>query len=189
MRAPEEGVMTGKTITIDLGQIMDEAFRAFEQFGESIGHEARHAAEHAAEHARRMAEACGGRGPFCDCYPGYLYPPANVYLNPEKQFVLELAIAGFDEKDVSVQFKGDYLVFSAKAPEAPAPDERTQWFKRRLRMRDVDEQRYFVPADKFDQAASQATFRNGLLRIVVPPREMPPEAEGIKIDIRSETAT
>jgi HSP20 family protein len=189
MRAPEERLMTGKSFSIDLGQIMDEAFRAFEQFGESFGQEARHAAEQAAEQVRRATESCAGRGPFADCYPAYLYPPANVYLAPDKRFVLEVALAGFDEKDLGVQFKGDYLVFSAKAPEAPAPDERTQWFKRRLRIRDVDEQRYFVPADRFDQAASQATFRNGLLRIVVPPRESPTAAEGIRIDIRTDEAT
>jgi HSP20 family protein len=185
MRAPEEHDMTAKAFTIDLGQIMDEAFHAFEQFGETFGQ----GAEQAAERVRHAAEECCGRGPFADCYPGYLYPPANVYLTPEKQFVLEMAIAGFDEKGVSVQFRGDYLVFSAKAPEAPAPDERTQWFKRRLRMRDVDEQRYFVPADKFDQAASQATFRNGLLRIVVPPRESPADSGGITIDIRTAETT
>ena len=52
--------------------------------------------------------------------------------------------------------------------------------------RDVEEQRYFVPADRFDQAASQATFRNGLLRIVVPPREAPAAAEGIRIDIKTD---
>jgi len=177
--------MPGKSCPIDLGQIMDEAFRAFEQFGESFGSEARHAAEQAAEHVRRATESCGGRGPFADCYPAYLYPPANVYLTPEKQFVIELALAGFDEKDISVQFKGDYLVFSAKGPEAPASDERTQWFKRRLRLRDIEEQRYFVPADRFEQASSQATFKNGLLRIVVPPRESPAAPEGIKIDIRT----
>jgi HSP20 family protein len=181
--------MTSKSFTIDLGQIMDEAFHAFEHLGESLGEEARQAAEHAAERARRAAEACGGRGPFADCYPGYLYPPANVYLTPEKQFVLELALAGFSEKDVSVQFRGDYLLFSAKAPQADAPDERTQFFKRRLRLRDVDEQRYFVPAERFDQAASRATFVNGLLRVVVPPRESPAPESSIRIDIRGEGAT
>ncbi len=137
--------------------------------------------------ARPRRAGAGGRS--ATATPGYLYPPANVYLTPEKQLVIELALAGFNEKDVRVQFKGDYLVFSAKAPEAAAPDERTQYFKRRLRMRDVDEQRYFVPADRFDQAASQATFRNGLLRIVVPPRESPATADGITIDIRTEGAT
>lgn len=181
--------MTAKAFTIDLGQIMDEAFQAFERFGETFGQEARQAAEQAAERVRRATESCCGKGPFADCYPAYLYPPANVYLSPERQFVLELALAGFNEKDVSVQFKGDYLVFSAKAPEAAAPDERTQWFKHRLRMRDVEEQRYFVPADRFDQAASQATFRNGLLRVVVPPRESPAAPEGIRIDIKTDATS
>jgi len=180
--------MTAKTFTVDLGRIMDEAFGAFEQFGETFGQEARHAAEQAAEHVRRATESCGGRGSFADCYPAYLYPPANVYLAPDKRFVLEVALAGFNEKDIGVQFRGDYLVFTAKAPEAPAPDERTQWFKRRLRVRDVEEQRYFVPADKFDQAASQATFRNGLLKVVVPPRETPAAAEGINVTIRTDEA-
>ncbi len=181
--------MTAKTFTVDLGRIMDEAFSAFEQFGESFGQEARQAAEKAGEHARRAAEACCGNGPFADCYPAYLYPPANVYLAPDKRFVLEVALAGFAEKDIGVQFRGDYLVFSAKAPEASAVDEHTQWFKHRLRMRDVEDQRYFVPADKFDQAASQATFRNGLLRVVVPPRETPAAAEGITVNIRTDEAT
>jgi HSP20 family protein len=189
MRAPKERAMTAKSFTVDLGQMMDEAFRAFEHFGETFGEGAKEAAEQAAEHVRHAAEGCCGRGAFGDCYPGYLYPPANAYLTPEKQMVLEVALAGFDEKDVGVQFRGDYLVFSAKAPAAAAPDERTQYFKRRLRMRDVDEQRYFVPADRFDQAASKATFKNGLLRIVVPPRETPAAAEGIKIDIRTEGTT
>ena len=177
--------MTAKTFTVDLGRIMDEAFSAFEQFGETFGQEARQAGEH----ARHAAEGCWGSGPFADCYPAYLYPPANVYLAPDKHFVLEVALAGFAEKDIGVQFRGDYLVFSAKAPEAPTPDERTQWFKRRLRVRDVEEQRYFVPADKFDQAASQATFRNGLLRVVVPPRESPAASESIKVNIRTDGAT
>ena len=181
--------MTARTFTVDLGRIMDEAFGAFEHFGESFGREAREAAEQAAEHVRRATESCGGRGPFADCYPSYLYPPANVYLTPDKRFVLEVALAGFAEKDIGVQFRGDYLVFSAKAPAAPEVDERTQWFKRRLRVRDVEDQRYFVPADKFDQAASQATFKNGLLRVVVPPRESPAAAEGITVNIRTDEAT
>ena len=183
--------MTNRIFNMDLGRMMDEAFKFAEQFGESFGPDARQAAEQAAEHVRNAAESCGGRGQAgsADCYPTYLYPPANLYLTPDKRMVLEVALAGFDEKDVSVQFKGDYLVFSAKAPEAPATDERTQYFKRRLRMRDVDDQRWFVPADKFDQAASQATFRNGLLKVVVPPREEPAVDEGIRINIRGEAAT
>ncbi len=52
-------------------------------------------------------------------------------------------------------------------------------------MRDVEEQRYYVPADKFDQGATQAEFKNGLLRLVVPPREQAETGEEIRINIRT----
>jgi HSP20 family molecular chaperone IbpA len=42
-----------------------------------------------------------------------------------------------------------------------------------------------VPADKFDQAGTQASFHNGLLRVVVPPREQPETGEEIRIRIRT----
>lgn len=177
--------MTSKPFTIDLGRMMDEAFRLAEQLGESFGAEA----SEATERLRQAAEAFGrGAAGTMDAYPAYLYPPANIYLTRDKRMVLELALAGFEEKDISIQFRGDYLVFSAKAPQAGETEEGIQYFKRRLRMRDVEEQRYYVPSEKFDQAAAKATFRNGLLRLVVPPREQPQPEEGIRIAIQAEGA-
>jgi len=181
--------MTSKGFTFDLGRIMDEAFQFAENMGESFDRET-------AEKMRRAAEQFG-KGPFGnpDYYPAYMYPPSTIYLSKEKKLVFEFALAGFDEKDISVQFRGDYLIFSAKAPAASTaqgaagsaaePDETVQYFKRRLKMRDVEEQRYFVPADKFDQGGTQAEFRNGLLRLVVPPREQAESGEEIRINIRT----
>jgi HSP20 family protein len=178
--------MTNRTFTIDLGRMMDEAFRLAEQLGESFGADA----AEATERLRQAAEAFGhGAAGAVDAYPAYLYPPANIYLTRDKRMVLEIALAGFEEKDISVQFRGDYLVFSARVPQGTAEaEEGIQYFKRRLRMRDVEEQRYFVPTDKFDQAATEATFKNGLLRIVVPAREQPAENGGIRIAIRTDGA-
>ncbi len=175
--------MTNRTFTIDLGRMMDEAFRLAEHLGESFGAEA----TEATERLRQAAEAFGrGAAGAMDAYPAYLYPPANIYLTRDKRMVLEIALAGFEEKDVSIQFRGDYLVFAAKAPQTGEAEEGIQYFKRRLRMRDVDEQRYFVPTEKFDQAATKATFKNGLLRVVVPPREQPQAEEGIRIAIQTD---
>jgi molecular chaperone IbpB/HSP20 family protein len=170
--------MTSKVFNFDLGKIMDEAFKFAEDIGAAFD-------QNTAERVRRAAERCAS-GPFGvpDCYPGYLYPPANVYLTPEKKLVFEIALAGFEEKDVSIQFRGDSLLFSAKAP-AREPDEGLQFFKRRLRMKDIEEQRFYVPADKFDQAGTQASFRSGLLRIVVPPREKAEQGGEIKVAIDS----
>ncbi len=171
--------MTSKVFTFDLGRIMDEAFQFAENIGESFDRDT-------AEKMRRAAEQFG-KGPFGnpDYYPAYMYPPSTIYLSKEKKLVFEFALAGFDEKEISVQFRGDYLIFSAKAPSGVEADESVQYFKRRLKLRDIEEQRYFVPADKFDQAGTRADFKNGLLRLVVPPREQAETGEEIRIDIRT----
>ena len=172
--------MTNRVFTFDLGRIMDEAFKFAESFGEEFGQDAAEKMRQAAEHF--------GRGPFGnpDYYPAYMYPPSTIYLTREKKLVLEVALAGFEEKDISIQFRGDHLLFSAKAPRAVEAEEGVQYFKRRLKLKDIEEQRYYVPADKFDQAGTEARFRNGLLRIVVPPREQPETGEEIRINIRTE---
>jgi HSP20 family protein len=171
-------VMTNRMFTFDLGRIMDEAFKLAEGFGEELHRDAAEKMREAAEHF--------GRGPFGnpDYYPAYLYPPATIYLTREKKLVLEVALAGFEEKDIKVQFRGDHLLFSATAPHVE-PEEGAQFFKRRLKLKDIEEQRYYVPADKFDQAGTQARFHNGLLKITVPPREKVESGEEIRINIRS----
>jgi HSP20 family molecular chaperone IbpA len=172
--------MTNRVFTFDLGRIMDEAFKFAESFGETFDHDA------VAEKMRRAAEQFG-KGPFGnpDYYPAYMYPPATIYLTKEKKLVVELALAGFEEQDISVQFRGDHLLFSAKAPRAVENEEGLQYFKRRLKLKDIEEQRYYVPAEKFDQAGTQARFHNGLLRLVVPPREQPETGDEITIHIRT----
>ena len=171
--------MTNRVFTFDLGRIMDEAFKFAESFGEAFDHEA-------VEKMKRAAEQLG-RGPFGnpDYYPAYMYPPATIYLTREKKLVFELALAGFEEKDIKVQFRGDHLLFSATSPLAPDAEEGVQYFKRRLKLKDIEEQRFYVPAEKFDQAGTQATFHNGLLRLVVPPRDQPETGDEIKIRIRT----
>ncbi len=172
--------MTGKMFSFDLGRIMDEAFRWAEDFGHAFDHET-------AERFRRAAERHMGPFGAPDFYPGYLYPPANVYLTKEKKLVFEIALAGFEEKDISIQFRGDSMLFSARAPAGSGgeSDESVQYFKRRLKLKDIDEQRYYVPADKFNQGGCVATFKNGLLKIVVPPREQADQGAEIKVDIKS----
>ena len=171
--------MTNRVFTFDLGRIMDEAFKFAETFGDQLGQDAAEKMRQAAEHF--------GRSPFGnpDYYPAYLYPPSTIYLTREKKLVLEIALAGFEEKDIGVQFRGDYLLFSARAPQGGETEEGVQYFKRRLKLKDIEEQRYYVPADKFDQAGTQARFHNGLLKVVVPPREKVESGEEIRIDIRS----
>ena len=176
--------MTEKTFTFDLGKIMDEAFRVAQSFGEAFGEkmsEGFPSAEEMREHFRDKFKWHS----HADFYPYYSHPPMNIFLNKDKSLVFEIALAGFAEKDIDLQFKGDYLYFSAKAPKA-AEEEGIQYFKRRLKLKSIDEQRYYVPEDKFDRNKVEARFKDGLLRVVIPAREEEKEKDGIKVRIVSE---
>jgi len=180
---------------LDLGNIFDEIFEAARDFHDEF---------------RRNFNVhdCGDRRPDgrswifdenVDYYPNYSYPPMNVYMTADRSLIFEFALAGFDEKDISLSFQGDYMVFSALMPQtnrsqnagssdgdeiSPSP-ESNRYFKRRLKMKDIEKQKYYVPLDKYAQDNVKAVFRNGILRISIPPKDEPDQNEGIKIDIIS----
>ena len=171
-------IMMKDTFIFDLNRIMEEVFEAAESFKDAFdeGFTCRHHGKHPGFHWDENV----------DFYPAYSYPPANVYITKERELVFEFALSGFDEKSLNLQFKGDYMIFSAKVPEDFVQPEEVRYFKRRLKLKDITEQKYYVPASKFDREKVTAVFRNGLLRIVVPPKEDYTSEEGIKVDIKME---
>jgi HSP20 family molecular chaperone IbpA len=127
-----------------------------------------------------------------DYYPNYSYPPMNVFMNADRSLTFEFALAGFDERDISLSFQGDYMVFSAAMPCDPSPsqgealpEENIRYLKRRLKLKNIEKQKYFVPLDKYAQDKVKAVFKNGILRVSVPPKEEPDQNDGIKIEIIS----
>ncbi|MFP4331398.1 MAG: Hsp20/alpha crystallin family protein [Alkalispirochaetaceae bacterium] len=163
---------------VDLGRLMDDIFAAAEGFRSSFSENA----EHLSERAKRYAK----QWPWTEekeFYSFYSFPPANIYMTPDRSITFEFALAGFDEKDIDLQFKGDYMMLSAKAPESP---EDVSFLKRRLKFKDVTEQKYYVPEDKFEREEAKAVFKNGMLKVTVPPREDVQAQHGIKIEIVNE---
>ncbi len=164
-------------IIIDLGQMMDEIFQATENFGNAF---------------KEGFRSRGEGHPFfkwdenVDYYPAYSYPPANVYMTEDKSLVFEFALAGFSEKDISLEFRGDYMILSAKIAADKKESGSIKYFKHRLRLKDIVEQRYFAPADKFDREKVSAKYSNGILTVVIPAKEDAVSREGIKINIESE---
>lgn len=122
--------------------------------------------------------ACEG----LDFYPNYSYPPMNVFLTKEKDLVFEMALAGFRQEDLDLKFVGDYMFFSAK-PQPVEEGEEIRYLKRRLKLKPIEEQKYYVPEDKFDQKKVSANFKNGLLRIQIPSRQEVQPKEGVRIEI------
>ncbi len=180
--------MHGKPFVFDLGRIMDEAFRWAQGVGEAFQQGVDEMFPGAEEMREKFRQHFKWPG-YSDVYPQYNYPPVNIYLTREKNLVFEFALAGFEEKSIDLQFRGDYLYFSARAPVSAEPEGEVQYFKHRLKLRDIEEQRYFVPEDKFDHSQVEARFRNGLLRVVVHARNEQARKEGVRVNIVSDDAS
>jgi len=196
-----EFIMKGPRNYMDLGNIFDEIFETAQEFK---------------DHFNRNFKNCNTDGgtfrhgppppPFnfdkhffdenTDFYPNYSYPPMNVLMTGDRSLVFEFALAGFDEKDISLSFQGDYMVFSAridltKTDQADSPvrfqnDENVRYFKRRLKMKDIEKQKYFAPLDKYAQEKVKAVYKNGILRVTIPPKDEVDQNDGIKIEIVKE---
>ena len=184
--------MKGTKGYIDLGTVFDEIFEAARNFQDEFR-----------KNFNANEGGCGGRWPEgfsrvfdenTDYYPNYSYPPMNIFMTADRSMVFEFALAGFDEKDIHLSFQGDYMVFSASMPPASmsknetgtgSQDENIRYFKRRLKLKEIEKQKYFVPLDKYAQEKVKAVFRNGILRITIPPKEEPDQSDGIKIEIVS----
>ena len=195
--------MKGTRNYMDLGSIFDEIFEATQNFKDQF-------------HRNFKNFGTDGSGfrddnfPFgknffdenIDYYPNYSYPPMNVFMTENKTLFFEFALAGFNEKDISLSFQGDYMIFSAKidyaekeqsalhgsdeSPELYQSEENVRYFKRRLKMKDIEKQKYFVPLDKYAQEKVKAVFKNGILRVSIPPKDEPDHSDGIKIEIVKE---
>jgi HSP20 family molecular chaperone IbpA len=192
--------MKGAKGYMDMGTIFDEIFEAARNFQDEFhrnfnGFDADLGANLNAD--RFNQRNCNPRWHFednVDYYPNYSYPPMNVYMTSDRSMVFEFALAGFDEKDISLSFQGDYMVFSARIGEEYKDDlseessinDINKYFKRRLKLKDIEKQKYFVPQDKYAQELVKAVFKNGILRVSVPPKEEPDQSDGIKIEIIKE---
>jgi HSP20 family molecular chaperone IbpA len=161
----------------DLGRVMEELFSAAESIGTVF--------------SEKMGFEKEGQGfnwdAKWDFYPFYSYPPTNIYIQDDRTLVFEFALAGFSENAITLEFKGNYLLLSAKAPvEETEASEGRHYFKRRLKLRSIEQQKYLVPEDKFDREAVEATFKNGILRVVIPPKVEAGDQTGQTIPIKTE---
>lgn len=156
---------------MDLGRLLDQIFQATEQFTTSFG-DFGFQAHKDTEHR--------------NYYSVYPFPPANIYMLPDRTMVFEFALAGYQDGDISLEFQGEYMVLSATAPEQTPDSEDVIFFNRRLKYKTIPEQKYFVPEDKFDREQAKAVFRNGILKVTIPPRDEVQNPQGVKIEIINE---
>jgi HSP20 family protein len=162
----------------DLGKIMDELFNAAENFSNVF--------QDGFDFGPHMKERNIRWGDKVDFYPAYSYPPTNVFFKTDRTLVFEFALAGFGEDNIDLQFKGDYMTLSATVSEEMKKEEEVKYLKRRLKFKDIKEQKYYVPEEKFDRENCKASYKYGILKIEIPPNEGFTTQEGIKVEIVKE---
>ena len=188
--------MKGTRNYMDLGSIFDEIFDAAQDIKNEFhikfnnGNFTRPGFDHRSYNCNKQFF-----DENTDFYPNYSYPPMNVFMTDDRSLVFEFALAGFDEKDISLLFQGDYMIFSAKISgeeevsgntiKLPG-EENVRYFKRRLKMKSIEKQKYFVPLDKYAQEKVKAVYKNGILRVNIPPKDEVDQSDGIKIEIIKE---
>lgn len=87
------------------------------------------------------------------------YPPYNIKKLDEVNYVIEMAVAGFDEKDIDVEFANDKLTIKGKVQEKDENDK--QYLYHGLARRSFE--RVFTLADNVE--IRNASLVNGILKI------------------------
>jgi len=93
------------------------------------------------------------------------YPPYNVIKHDENTFEIEVAVAGFDREDITVQVDQDQLIIKGKKPKE---EDTTQYLHRGLATRDFE--RTFTLAEHI--VVGEGELVNGILRVKLT-REVP----------------
>lgn len=179
--------MNGYCNGINFDATIEDIVRAAREFGQRMRDMGQDMAREAGSYGfESQFEKIFNRGPARRCFHSsfYFYPPVNIFEAKDGSLVLEFALSGIEESGISVEFLGDYLVLSAKA--AADAEDGGEYYRRGFRPRDIERQKYFVPAEDYAQDQAKATFKNGILTVVVPSKES--RQEGIKVTIEKEGA-
>ena len=105
------------------------------------------------------------------------YPLTDIYKEEDGSQVIEMALAGFSKEDILIKTEANKITISSETSKLKGQlaENRRRIAKRAFKKSFVDYH------NTLDFASSNATFENGLLRIVIPLRE---EVKPRKITIK-----
>lgn len=161
----------------EFDQMFEELGKAGKEFGDFI--------RKAADEGRWHGGPSSFRWEFDSSSRGDLRKPrVNVRRGEAGALVFEFRVPGYEERDLTIAFSGDLMVFKAKAGENAAG--KGTYERVGFTVEDIDRREYPVPAAKFAQNEAKAVYRNGILTVTIPSRENAEDPDAIKIEIVSE---
>jgi len=107
------------------------------------------------------------------------FPPLDIYIDKEKKDLqLDFALAGYSKEEIDLKFGGDWLYLDLKPINKEEETNLVRW-KKGIKKSKVSI-KYGIPSARYDQDNSKITFKDGILRIVIPAL---PEKEKKKLTI------
>lgn len=106
-------------------------------------------------------------------------PVTDMYTEDDKRLVTEMHLPGFNKEDVDVSVHEGYLEIRGEKKEEKEKDTKKRYM---LRQSAMSFYRRFALPKNADGNAVEAEFENGLLKVVVPFKELPTPK---KISIKS----
>ena len=110
----------------------------------------------------------GGAKDFSFNFENMGYPRHETFEESDGSLVYRFQLPGFDESCINLSFRGDLMILKATVPERLRAESAEG---RRSFLHDIDRREYNVPADRYDQTAVRAVFRNGILTVTIPPKD------------------
>lgn len=102
-------------------------------------------------------------------FKGLQLPTTDVYTEDNKRLVAEVHLPNFDEKDIDVHVDKGALVIHAEKHEKEE-DKKKKYV---VRESSSSFYRRFILPEQSDEKGIEAEMKNGLLRVVVPFKELP----------------
>lgn len=97
-------------------------------------------------------------------------PTTDIYTKDDKEMVVETHLPNFKEDDINVSVDGDYLVVQAEKYEKEEDKKKKKYVVRESSSSLY--RRIYLP-DRADSGAIEAHFDNGVLKVIVPFKEVP----------------
>lgn len=95
------------------------------------------------------------------------FPPADIYVDEGTgNLHLDLAVAGYSEKDIDIRHENDYLFVEISSKNV----EGKKFIQKGIRTSHI-KVKYFVPSSKYDAFNSKGVLKDGILSIEIPVKE------------------
>ncbi len=107
---------------------------------------------------------------------GYLNPSTDLK-ETDDSVVMEMELPGLDEKDVSVELKGDRIVVKGEKKETKEEEDKEKGFRHIERSYGSFQRSFGLPPSA-DTSKAAAVFKKGVLTVTVP--KNPKEVEPVK---------